>query len=160
MEGEYRYLSKSQFAASQGWSASYVTKLKDQGRLVFNDDGKLVDVPATLAILKRTQDPGKESVRQHHADERSEKHVGSHVKFNAPPGDDQATDKSAVNNPKYWDAKARREEYQIKTGTSFPSFDGLRINCPSDKRESRIGRHCKRLQLRAKRGRKIGRAHV
>jgi hypothetical protein len=110
MEGENRYLSKSQFAASQGWSASYITKLKDQGRLVFNDDGKLIDVPATLAILKRTQDPGKESVRQHHADERSEKHVGSHVKFNAPPGDDQAADKSAVNNPKYWDAKARRED--------------------------------------------------
>ncbi len=29
-----------------------------------------------------------------------------------------------------------------KTGTSFPFFDGLRINCPADKQESRIRRHC------------------
>lgn len=110
MEGEARYLSKSQFAVSQGWSPSYVTKLKDQGRLVFSEDGKLVDVPATLVILKRTQDPGKESVRQHHADERSDKHVGAHVKFDAPSEDDPVSEQNATRNPKYWDAKARRED--------------------------------------------------
>ena len=44
---------------------------------------------------------------------------------------------------------------KFKTGTSFPSFDGLGINCPSDvhKREPEYVVIATRLQLRAKRGR-------
>ena len=48
---------------------------------------------------------------------------------------------------------------KLKTDTSFPSFDGFRINCPSDKRESRIRRHCNKAsaasearQRRSRRG--------
>ncbi len=107
MEGETRYLNKSQFAAEQGWSPSYVTKLKDQERLVYAPCGKLIDVAATLAILRRTNDPGKESVRQHHAAERSDRHVGTHVRPDAPSGDEPSTGSAA--SPKYWDAKSRRE---------------------------------------------------
>ncbi|KXS30538.1 MAG: hypothetical protein AWT59_3335, partial [Candidatus Gallionella acididurans] len=53
----------------------------------------------------------------------------------------------------------RNRAQKIKTGTSFPSFDGLRINCPSDKRESRTPRHCNKAlaaseaqQRRSRRG--------
>jgi hypothetical protein len=107
MEGEATYLTKSQFAASQGWSPSYVTKLKDQGRLVLCPQGKRVDVAATLAKLQQTTDPGKEAVRQHHAAGRVEKHVGAQVRPDAPAEEPPA---STGSDPKYWEAKARRED--------------------------------------------------
>jgi hypothetical protein len=106
MDGEIRYLSKSKFAAEQGWSPSYVTKLNQQGRLVLCPDRKLVDVDATLAILRRTEDPGKESVRQHHQGARVEKHVVAHVKSDASTKDEPGAPSA---DPKYWDNKARRE---------------------------------------------------
>lgn len=106
MEGENQFLSKSEFAAMKGWSPSYVTKLKEQQRLVLCPDGKRVDVQATLALLERTSDPGKESVRQHHSSERTERHVGSQVKPDAKTGESPA---STGADPKYWEAKARRE---------------------------------------------------
>ena len=101
MEGENQYLSKKDFAISQGWSPSYVTKLKDQGRLVLCPEGKKVDVKATLAKLTNTSDPGKESVRLHHASERGAKMVRS----DAP----DERDGSGSADPKYWDNKTRRE---------------------------------------------------
>lgn len=105
MSGEKKYLSRSEFAAAQGWSPSYVTKLGKQGRLVLDADGRLVDVAATLAGLKRTADPAKDGVRQHHAAERTEKHVGAHTKPDAP-GDEVGGNAA---DPKYWESKARRE---------------------------------------------------
>ena len=105
MDGETPYLTRSQFAERQGWSPSYVTKLGKQDRLVLSPDGKRVDVPATLARLARTTDPGKEGVRQHHAAARSERDTGKHVRPDAPdetPGGFDA-------DPKYWTNKARRE---------------------------------------------------
>lgn len=108
MEGETTYLSKSQFAASQGWSPSYVTKLLDQQRLVLSPDGKKVNLQATLALLNRTSDPGKEGVRDHHAAGRTDKHVGAHIRPDAPSAPD--SDAGASSDPKYWNAKARRED--------------------------------------------------
>jgi hypothetical protein len=45
--------SQADFARSQGWQKSYVTKLKGEGRLVFTDDG-LVDFAASLARIGQT----------------------------------------------------------------------------------------------------------
>lgn len=105
MDGETQYLSKSQFAAQQGWSPSYVTKLKDQERLVLAPDGKRVDVSATLSLLNRTAAPEKEAVRQHHAAGRTEKHVTAFTKPDAPID----AGGGGSSDPKYWDNKARRE---------------------------------------------------
>ncbi len=107
MEGEARYLTKSAFAALRGWAPSYVTKLKDQGRLVLDPDGKLVDVEATIARLERTGDPGKEAIRQHHAQARTNKHVDAEIRPDAPAPVDAP--ESASADPTYWAAKARRE---------------------------------------------------
>lgn len=104
MDGETQYLSKSQFAARQGWSPSYITKLKDQERLVLSPDGKQVDVEATLIKMQRTSAPEKEAVRQHHAAGRTEKHVGAHTKPDAPN-----EEQGGSSDPKYWESKARRE---------------------------------------------------
>ena len=47
-----KFLNKSQFAVTQGYSPSYVTKLKKQGRLVMcSFDSKLIDVDATVAFF-------------------------------------------------------------------------------------------------------------
>lgn len=46
-------LTKSAFAKQQGWSPSYVTKLKEHGRLVLDDAGKVM-VQATLEKIKAT----------------------------------------------------------------------------------------------------------
>jgi hypothetical protein len=108
MEGQTAYLSKSGFAAQQGWSPSYVTKLKKQGRLVLSDDGALVDVAATLIRLSDTEDPAKEVLRQFHAASRVEKHVNSQVRLDAPPASEPPLTSAA--DPKYWQARANREE--------------------------------------------------
>jgi phage terminase Nu1 subunit (DNA packaging protein) len=106
MSGEtQQFLSRSEFAAQQGWSPSYVTKLGKQERLVFDQSGKKIDVAATLAMLQRTSDPGKEAVRDHHAAARVEKHVTSHTSPTAPLSEPKATDQ----DPKYWGNKTRRE---------------------------------------------------
>lgn len=106
MSGEIQYLSRSEFAAAQGWSPSYVTKLGKQGRLILDGDGRRVDVSATLDLLKRTEDPGKNAVKQHHAAGRMEKHVGAHVRHDAPGEEGSG---STASDPKYWENKARRE---------------------------------------------------
>lgn len=106
MSGEVQFLSRSEFAAAQGWSPSYVTKLGKQGRLILDEDGRRIDVSATLALLRRTEDPGKDAVKQHHAAGRAEKHVGTHTRHDAP-GEDVTG--PAAADPKYWENKARRE---------------------------------------------------
>lgn len=45
--------TQSEFAAANGWSKSYVTKLKQEGRLVLTPAG-LVDFPASLDSIKAT----------------------------------------------------------------------------------------------------------
>lgn len=102
-----QYLSRSAFAELQGWNRSYITKLGHQGRLVLcSENPKLIDVGATLAALLCTGDPGRESLRKHHASMRVENHVSAHVKI------DSAMDDGAVPvgvDPKYWDSKTKRE---------------------------------------------------
>lgn len=47
-------LTKSQFADYLGVAPSYVTKLKNDGRLVMAADGKAVDVEASLRLIEQT----------------------------------------------------------------------------------------------------------
>ncbi|WP_315383303.1 hypothetical protein [Microvirgula aerodenitrificans] len=70
-----QYLSKSGFAASQGWSPSYVTKLLTSGRLVLAPDGKRVDVDATLSRIGKTADPAKAGVQKRHEQHRIQRDV-------------------------------------------------------------------------------------
>lgn len=56
----------SEFARLQGVSPSYVTKLKHAGRLVLTADGR-VDVEASRARIRDTEDPNRDDVRARHA---------------------------------------------------------------------------------------------
>jgi hypothetical protein len=106
MQSESQFMTRAEFARDRGWNRSYVTKLGQQGRLVLDSSEKLINVVATLARLSRTDDPAKESVRQHHAAARVEKDVGAFVKHDAPTLV-EPSDKAA--DPKYWGNKTRRE---------------------------------------------------
>ncbi|WP_029529725.1 hypothetical protein [Pseudomonas sp. S9] len=100
-------LSKSQFAASRGWSKSYVSKLVKTGRLIETPDGK-VDVAATNALLDETSDPSKAGVAERHEQERISKGVTAHIK----PGSEVSDSSSkVVGKPDFQKARAHREHY-------------------------------------------------
>jgi hypothetical protein len=63
--------TQSEFAAHLGKDKSYVTRLKQAGRLVMTADGK-VDVEASRQMLAQTADPGKSHVTERHAVARGE----------------------------------------------------------------------------------------
>lgn len=65
-------LSQSSFARQQGWSPSYVTQLKREGRLVIGVGG-LVDVENSLRRIAETADPSKDGVTTRHARNRASK---------------------------------------------------------------------------------------
>lgn len=65
--------SKSAFARRLGVAPSYVTKLKDEGRIVVVDGQ--VEVEASLARMEATRDPNRDDVRQRHAKARDAKRL-------------------------------------------------------------------------------------
>ncbi|VVP66060.1 hypothetical protein PS906_01147 [Pseudomonas fluorescens] len=79
------YLSKSAFAAHIGRSPSYITWLKENGRLVLSPNGKQVDVLATEALIRDTADPSKAAVAARHQQDRLQCDVYSHVAAQSEP---------------------------------------------------------------------------
>lgn len=55
---EKKYLTQSDFAKTIGKTRQYITKLKNEGKIIFNKDG-LVDVTKTNSLLKKMSDPSK-----------------------------------------------------------------------------------------------------
>ncbi len=60
----------SEFAKLEGVRPSYITKLKQSGRLVITDEG-LVDVDASRQRIASTADPNRDDVRARHASART-----------------------------------------------------------------------------------------
>lgn len=94
--------TQTAFAERIGVAKSYVTRLKQLGRLVLAENG-LVDVEASLARLKETQDPAKPS----------------HIALSDTPGkpDEQPLvappeDAPAEGAMNYQQARAVKEKYQ------------------------------------------------
>lgn len=58
------YVSKSAFATIYGCSKPYVSELVSKKRLVLSEDGKLVNVEASMRLLGVTSDPSKVGVRE------------------------------------------------------------------------------------------------
>lgn len=92
-------------------SPSYVTQLKDAGRLVLTEDGKRVVVQASLQLIRSTADPGKAGVVARHAATRSRKGAGEGATPPAPDaadGGDQGADLEPTGDP-VADSYARRK---------------------------------------------------
>ena len=61
-------VSQAEFARQAGYARSYVTQLKQSGRLVM--DGKRVIVDQSLARIAATKDPNRDDVQARHAKAR------------------------------------------------------------------------------------------
>lgn len=62
-------VTQSEFARLEGKSRSYITALKNAGRLVMTDDG-MVDVEASRSRIAGTSDPNRDDVAQRWAQTR------------------------------------------------------------------------------------------
>ncbi len=124
-------------------SPSYVTQLKDAGRLVLTDDGKRVRVAESLALIQSTRDPAKAGVAGRHAATRSASADRPPAKPVAPvaAADAAATDEEsepapasdydghstrrgrALADKAEWDAKVAQRDYEISMGQLLPTAD-------------------------------------
>lgn len=98
-------VSLSQFATMCGWTPSYVTKLKQHGRLVLTEDGQKVDVDASIARIKETEDPNRDDVRKRWKEHRAR---GDADPGSTPP---PTPDPSAASTTGFAQARAVKERY-------------------------------------------------
>ena len=92
-------VSQSEFAAQLGKDKSYVTRLKQAGRLVLGADGK-VDAEASKARIAETSHPGFKEI----VDQRAE------LKYNPAPPPPQSPQEAAIGNS-LQTARAVKEKY-------------------------------------------------
>lgn len=92
---EERTASFKQFARILGdRSPSYITQLKEAGRLALTADGKRVRVQASLALIRETADPAREAVAARHAAARAKGGSIAATSQGAAPGADGADDEA------------------------------------------------------------------
>ena len=101
-------LTLSAFAKHLGCRPSYVTKLKQAGRLVMDDAGR-VRVAESQALIEATRDPAKRPVSDRHAQARGDALDGGAGQVATDAQDEP--DPAAVINPDYQAARAKREHY-------------------------------------------------
>ena len=89
-------VSQAEFARMEGKARSYITALKNAGRLVMTADGK-VDVEASRARLTDTADPNRDDVKERWEKERT------------PPAADPSQSDKIGNG--YQAARAVKEKY-------------------------------------------------
>ena len=109
------FLSKSAFAAHIGKAPSYITWLKDNNRLVLSDDGKRVNVDATVALIRDTADPSKAAVAARHQADRVQRDVTSQLSPLVESAPSMAAPQPAIGpagkQPDFQKARAHREYY-------------------------------------------------
>lgn len=97
----------SEFAALLGVSPSYVTKLKQSGRLVLASGGRSVQVEESRARIKETEDPSRDDVRARYAAKRAAEPPPSEPDTSPPP----ATPPAIAIDSTYSRARAVKERY-------------------------------------------------
>lgn len=105
-------LSFSAFAKLQGVRPSYVTKLKDHGRLVLTDDGRRVRVAESIARIEQTAG-GRVDVSARHAAARNA--GGDKTPSDKPRATEQkknGANAQAWQDERLVDAKLRKESAQ------------------------------------------------
>lgn len=100
----------SEFAALEGVSPSYITKLKQHGRLVLTADGK-VEVEASRRRIEETKDPNRDDVRARHA-ARKKADVAPPP---APPLNERPPPEPNVASESFQKSRAVKEHYLART---------------------------------------------
>jgi len=102
-----------EFATHLGCAPSYVTKLKQAGRLVLDDAGR-VKVAESQALIEASRDPAKRAVADRHAEER-----GAELAAGATPSQDDrigSTYQAARAIKEKYLAMAARRDYETSIG--------------------------------------------
>ncbi|MGZ4954129.1 MAG: hypothetical protein ACXV8Q_03365 [Methylobacter sp.] len=97
-------MSQSEFATHTGNTRSYITQLKNAGRLVM--EGKKVNVEASIKRIAETQDPGKVGVAARHEKDRQQKQASV-----IDPEEQEEKEELEERNVGYQQARAMRENY-------------------------------------------------
>jgi hypothetical protein len=100
-------MTLSEFANHLGKKGSWVTQLKQDGRLVLTDDGKRVRVAESVARIEATRDPSMQGVADHHAAARAVKATAPAAAAQ-PPETQLGTEKIGST---YQAARAVKEQY-------------------------------------------------
>jgi hypothetical protein len=107
-------VTQADLARHLGTSRSYITALKAADRLVLADDGKGIDLEASLARIEATRDPQRADVSERHANARAGTLLAaSQAKEEAstpPPAHPEPEDANS-----YQAARALKEKYAAKT---------------------------------------------
>jgi hypothetical protein len=93
------FVSQAEFARQMGWAKSYVTKLKQEGRLSLGADGK-VDVEASKRLIIQTGGSDRPDVAERFANERGEQ-----------PADEAPEKLSEWGGPSKADSAAKKEHF-------------------------------------------------
>src|SRR5690606_36563118 len=111
------------FARRCGWKASFVTELKDAGRLVLTPDGRRVLVAESLRLIEDTRDPSKAGVAARHAAARGAPSPSPSLAQDAGQGGASGEDEADDRPPVAYDdplalrrarAQAEREEAALR----------------------------------------------
>lgn len=103
-----QFCSQAEFARIMGYnSRGYVTQLKQAGRLVIDDKGR-VDIEASKIRIAETEDPSRDDVRARHAAKREAEKPAAEQK---PKKETKAKDPNAVS---FSEARARKESAQAQ----------------------------------------------
>lgn len=122
-------LNQTQFAKHLGVHKSYITELKQAGRLVIAENGK-VDVQASLLLIKETGDPNRDDVVSRHADARGKETKTEEI--GKPKADkkvvkiidaDAASFSKGRAKEQHFKALAAELEYQKSIGEVVPKAD-------------------------------------
>jgi hypothetical protein len=99
-------LNQTEFADHMGWSKGYVTQLKQAGRIVFAENGK-VDVEASKLLINQTEDPNRDDVKQRHADDR-----GADTKVNEIGKPKKEKEIKDPNRGSFSEARAKEQKFK------------------------------------------------
>jgi hypothetical protein len=94
------FVSQAEFARLMDWAKSYVTKLKQDGRLCIRADGK-VDVAASKLMIEQTGGSSRPDVTERFAKERGA----------VPPGDNEEEKPTDWAGPSKADSAAKKEHF-------------------------------------------------
>lgn len=118
--------TQTEFAQLLGVRKSYITKLKQAGRLVLTEDGKRVVVEASKRRIEETKDPNRADVVQRNAAAReNDRHNGNGA--GVPPGGDDTpvpgqrlTHAEAKAAKEFYLAENARLDYEERCGRLLP----------------------------------------
>jgi transcriptional regulator with XRE-family HTH domain len=119
-------LNQTEFAKHMGVTKGYVSQLKQAGRLVFAQDGK-VDVEASKLRITETEDPNRDDVKERHAKERGADtkvdEIGKAKKEKAPLDPNKTTFSSARATEQKFKALGAELDYKERIGELVSKAD-------------------------------------